>query len=151
MGPQRSHMPAPATRDASLASEDSTQQNMNCIACAKRKVRCDRKDPCVHCKRRKEPCQYPEPFTSPRQARSVASDLDTRLKKLEQYVRDLGGDPESMATTDTGPKGNDTTGTAKAGVDRPCAKKAAWPPVDDKDSTSLRKGPGLVDSQYVES
>ncbi|KAH7183259.1 uncharacterized protein B0J16DRAFT_163200 [Fusarium flagelliforme] len=56
-----------------------------CEPCAKRKVRCDRSEPpCSNCKRRKnDTCTYPEvsPFE--------------RIKKLEEIVRSLGGDPDN--------------------------------------------------------
>lgn len=56
-----------------------------CEPCAKRKVRCDRSEPpCSNCKRRKnDTCIYPEvsPFE--------------RIKKLEEIVRSLGGDPDN--------------------------------------------------------
>ncbi|UZP42969.1 hypothetical protein NXS19_010785 [Fusarium pseudograminearum] len=56
-----------------------------CEPCAKRKVKCDRAEPpCSNCKRRKnDTCIYPElsPFE--------------RIKKLEDIVRSLGGDPAS--------------------------------------------------------
>ena len=54
-----------------------------CEPCAKRKVRCDKGDPCQNCKRRKtDQCIYPD--TSPFE----------RIKKLEALVKSLGGDPE---------------------------------------------------------
>ncbi|KAI1849973.1 hypothetical protein JX266_004352 [Neoarthrinium moseri] len=54
-----------------------------CEPCAKRKVRCDREDPCSNCKRRKQDrCSYPEP-----------SPVD-RIRKLEDLVRSLGGNPD---------------------------------------------------------
>lgn len=57
-----------------------------CEPCAKRKVRCDKGEPCSNCKRRKQdPCTYPE-----------ASPFD-RIKRLEALVQSLGGDPESDA------------------------------------------------------
>ncbi|KAF4437485.1 hypothetical protein F53441_13022 [Fusarium austroafricanum] len=56
-----------------------------CEPCAKRKVRCDRSEPpCSNCRRRKrDHCTYPE--VSPYE----------RIKKLEEAVRALGGDPLS--------------------------------------------------------
>lgn len=57
-----------------------------CAPCAKRKVRCDKEEPCSNCKRRKQDhCTYPE-----------ASPFDT-IQRLEALVRSLGGDPESDA------------------------------------------------------
>lgn len=56
--------------------------NQACEPCAKRKVRCDREEPCSNCKRRKQDrCVYPE-----------LSPAD-RIKELETLVRTLGGDP----------------------------------------------------------
>ncbi|KAL6721752.1 hypothetical protein ACLMJK_000857 [Lecanora helva] len=61
-------------------------QSQACEPCAKRKVRCDREEPCSNCKRRKQDrCTYPE-----------ASPFD-RIKRLEGLVRSLGGDPGSNA------------------------------------------------------
>ncbi|KAF5568823.1 hypothetical protein FPHYL_2630 [Fusarium phyllophilum] len=56
-----------------------------CEPCAKRKVKCDRAEPpCSNCKRRKgDVCTYPE-----------VSPLE-RIRKLEEAVRALGGDPLS--------------------------------------------------------
>lgn len=55
-----------------------------CEPCAKRKVRCDKGEPCSNCKRRKQDqCTYQE-----------ASPFD-RIKKLEALVQRLGGDPQN--------------------------------------------------------
>jgi hypothetical protein len=51
-----------------------------CRPCSKRKVRCDRLEPCSNCKRRKtDQCTYPP---------STPSD---RIRQLESLVRELGG------------------------------------------------------------
>jgi hypothetical protein len=53
-----------------------------CEPCSRRKVRCDKQQPCSNCKRRKQDqCIYPE-----------ATPID-RIKKLESLVKSLGGDP----------------------------------------------------------
>ncbi|THW89161.1 hypothetical protein D6D15_05457 [Aureobasidium pullulans] len=58
--------------------------NQACEPCARRKVRCDKQQPCSNCKRRKQDqCTYPE-----------AAPAD-RVKRLESLVRSLGGDPNS--------------------------------------------------------
>lgn len=42
-------------------------RNVSCAPCAKRKVRCDRKEPCSNCKRRKnDHCVYPVTTTNAR-------------------------------------------------------------------------------------
>ena len=54
-----------------------------CVPCAKRKVKCDRQEPCANCRRRKtDVCTYLE------------VSANERIKKLEALVRNLGGDPD---------------------------------------------------------
>ena len=66
----------------SSASSPSTAKTQACTPCAKRKVKCDRGEPCLNCRRRRtDQCTYPE--VSPHE----------RIKKLEDLVRNLGGDP----------------------------------------------------------
>jgi hypothetical protein len=69
----------------------SGRKPVSCIPCAKRKVRCDRLQPCCHCKRRKhDTCVYPElGGFSDQQFREQAA----RIERLEEYVRVLGGNP----------------------------------------------------------
>lgn len=56
-----------------------------CDPCAKRKVRCDRNEPCSNCKRRKQDhCTYAD--ISPAE----------KIKLLEAQVRSLGGDPSNL-------------------------------------------------------
>lgn len=63
-------------------------QSQACRPCAKRKVRCDRLEPCANCKRRKtDRCTYPA---------SIPSD---RIRQLEGLVRELGGNPGNGAST----------------------------------------------------
>jgi hypothetical protein len=55
-----------------------------CRPCAKRKVRCDRLEPCSNCRRRKtDRCTYP------------ASTPSDRVRQLEGLVRELGGNPNN--------------------------------------------------------
>jgi hypothetical protein len=59
-----------------------------CRPCAKRKVRCDRLEPCSNCKRRKtDRCIYP------------ASTPTDRIRQLESIVRELGGNPNNDDST----------------------------------------------------
>lgn len=68
----------------SEADISKNMSNQACEPCARRKVRCDKQQPCSNCKRRKQDqCTYPE-----------AAPTD-RVKRLESLVRSLGGDPNS--------------------------------------------------------
>ena len=76
----------------------SGKKPVNCIPCAKRKVRCDKLQPCSHCKRRKEDvCEYP-PLGSVRTSRP--EDHAGRIEKLERYIRSVGGDPKEVGRLD---------------------------------------------------
>lgn len=56
-----------------------------CEPCARRKVRCDKQEPCSNCRRRKKDrCIYP-----------AVSPAD-RIKRLEALVRKLGADPNEL-------------------------------------------------------
>lgn len=58
-------------------------RSVSCAPCAKRKVRCDRKEPCSNCKRRKQDqCIYPTRIS------------DARIKQLEEAVKRLGSNSE---------------------------------------------------------
>ena len=71
----------------------SGKRPVNCTPCAKRKVRCDRGQPCCHCKRRKgDVCVYPLHRTNGPVSRP--EDYPQRIEKLEVYIRHLGGDPQ---------------------------------------------------------
>ena len=60
-----------------------------CVLCAKRKVRCDREDPCSNCKKRNQNCLYHE------------DEAAKQIERLEALVRKLGGDPEEDVSQNT--------------------------------------------------
>jgi hypothetical protein len=69
--------------------------SLSCIQCAKRKVRCDRSNPCSNCRRRKgDVCEYPLPQL--KRSSIFLNEDSERLQKLEQYVRSLGHDPDQI-------------------------------------------------------
>ena len=73
----------------------SGKKPVNCIPCAKRKVRCDRNQPCHHCKRRRgDACVYPTQRV--RESSTRIDDSSERIEKLETYIRRLGGDPRLL-------------------------------------------------------
>jgi hypothetical protein len=109
-----------------------------CEPCAKRKVRCDRGEPCSNCKRRKQDhCAYPE--SSPFE----------RIKKLENLVRRLGGDPDNE--------------NQRGGIPRPAAASSPEPRTQSQDNdreksndNAQRRGDPIVleedgQSFYLES
>lgn len=75
-------------------SSASANPNLNprsCITCRRRKVKCDKKQPCANCVKAHIDCVFPSPGRAPRKPRKPQdSELIERLKKLEGVVRSLG-------------------------------------------------------------
>lgn len=99
-----------------------------CEPCSRRKVRCDKQQPCSNCKRRKQDqCIYPE-----------ATPID-RIKRLESLVRSLGGDPNSQ---DDRPSKRARTGRSSTEIQD--ARHA-------RDSTEAERGQPIMLEQNGES
>ena len=54
-----------------------------CVPCAKRKIRCNREEPCFNCQRKQQECVYPDDHSN------------ERIKQLEALVHRLAGDPNN--------------------------------------------------------
>lgn len=89
----------------------------SCVTCRRRKVRCDRRDPCAHCVKQGIQCHFPVTGRLPRRSRDPAAasisdssttgggkgevgvgkkqmDLMTRVRRLESLVTELAGQVE---------------------------------------------------------
>jgi len=63
----------------------------SCVTCRRRKVRCDKKNPCSNCTKQGIECIFPGPGRAPRKARKPPdSELLSRLRRLEGVVKSLG-------------------------------------------------------------
>ena len=62
----------------------SFMRSQACVPCAKRKIRCNREEPCFNCQRKQQECVYPDDHSN------------ERIKQLEALVRRLGGDPDIL-------------------------------------------------------
>lgn len=72
----------------------------SCVTCRKRKVRCDKKQPCSNCARASIECIFPRPGRAPRRSKKPPdSELLLRLRRLESVVQSLGmgADGEALA------------------------------------------------------
>lgn len=69
----------------------------SCNICRRRKIRCDRTDPCSHCVRTGAVCVFSAPSTAPRGRqggrRKHDSDLLNRIARLETLVKYIEGGP----------------------------------------------------------
>lgn len=68
----------------------------SCTTCRKRKVRCDKKNPCASCLKTGSVCVFPGPGRAPRRSRKPQdAELMARLKRLEGVVQSLNNMPPS--------------------------------------------------------
>ena len=78
----------------SSSSPNNSNPSLNprsCITCRRRKVKCDKKQPCANCVKAHIDCIFPSPGRAPRKPRKPQdSELIERLKRLEGVVRSLG-------------------------------------------------------------
>ena len=79
----------------------------SCITCRRRKIRCDRHDPCANCTKGGIDCHYPVTGRIPRRSRDPApgksasqkqSELLSRLRRLETVVTELAAQVEDGAS-----------------------------------------------------
>ncbi|ORY06889.1 fungal-specific transcription factor domain-domain-containing protein [Clohesyomyces aquaticus] len=67
----------------------------SCVTCRKRKVKCDKKQPCSNCSRAKIECIFPGPGRAPRKSRKPPDgELMDRLRRLEGVVKTLNAQVE---------------------------------------------------------
>ncbi|CZT13198.1 related to binuclear zinc cluster transcription factor that regulates the ratio between aurofusarin and rubrofusarin biosynthesis [Rhynchosporium agropyri] len=76
----------------------------SCVTCRRRKVKCDKKDPCTNCAKASSLCVFPAPGRAPRRPRQGGkavsereAELLKRLRKLEGVVEELSGQVEVEA------------------------------------------------------
>jgi hypothetical protein len=97
-----------------------------CRPCAKRKVRCDKLEPCSNCKRRKiDRCTYP------------ASTPSERVRQLESLIRELGRNPNNELSSPGVAQGD----TVHNGETRPTEMRSNDPVMLEEDG----------EIQYLES
>lgn len=72
-----------------------TPNPRSCVTCRRRKVKCDKNNPCSHCVRAKIDCVYPGPGRAPRKSRKPPdAELLERLRRLEGVVSSLNAQVE---------------------------------------------------------
>ncbi|KAF2032847.1 hypothetical protein EK21DRAFT_98671 [Setomelanomma holmii] len=77
------------------AGGGATPNPRSCVTCRRRKVKCDKKQPCSNCVRAKIECIFPGPGRAPRKSRKPAdAELLDRLRRLEGVVSSLNAQVE---------------------------------------------------------
>ncbi|KAH7144293.1 fungal-specific transcription factor domain-containing protein [Dactylonectria estremocensis] len=86
-----------------LTDAEASLKIWSCVICRRRKVRCDRRDPCSNCVRAGIDCHYPVTGRVPRRSRDPSalkspaqkqSELLSRLRRLEAVVTELSAQVE---------------------------------------------------------
>jgi hypothetical protein len=79
----------------SINGASSSPNPRSCVTCRKRKVKCDKKQPCSNCARAKIECIFPGPGRAPRKSRKPPDgELMDRLRRLEGVVQTLNAQVE---------------------------------------------------------
>ena len=90
----------------------------SCALCHRRKVKCDKKDPCTYCVIHRVPCIPAAPVAPrPRKKRFPEAELLARLKRYETALKSYGADLEAINSGDVSVNNNPS------------------PPVSNKDAT----------------
>lgn len=82
----------PAGLSAQQVRHAEDLKPLSCVICRRRKLKCDRRDPCSRCLKSRVECIYPEPVRS-RHQRKPELVLIARLKHYENLLRKNGIDP----------------------------------------------------------
>jgi hypothetical protein len=85
-----SNSASPATLTSSHTSLPRPQRVLACVYCQKRKVKCDRKDPCANCVKSRVNCIPTAPVLHRRKRRYPERELLDRLRKYEELLRRNG-------------------------------------------------------------
>ncbi|KAH7120542.1 fungal-specific transcription factor domain-containing protein [Dactylonectria macrodidyma] len=82
-------------------SHDHPQRLPVCSLCQRRKVKCDRNYPCSNCVKFAAPCT-PCPPPAPRRRRKPRMELQARLERCEELLRDFApADPSAIPLSDS--------------------------------------------------
>lgn len=98
--------------DSRMSPNEDSVKIWNCIACRRRKLKCDRQEPCSGCTKNGLDCHYPVTGRIPRRSRAPPSwdsphqrqsELLQKLTRLESIVAELSGQIEEgkLATVDS--------------------------------------------------
>ena len=133
---QNSHSPPSQTQQAH-AHPNPRLNPRSCVTCRKRKVRCDKIDPCTNCQKAGIECVFPQPGRAPRRTKKPQdAELLARLRRLEGVVQKWGKgvDGEELSSGEKSPdlRRDATNGSPEQQTDARRASKADGPPTCDQ-------------------
>lgn len=90
--------------NSSLPGETSLPALRSCHRCNQKKIRCNKAEPCENCFKSDSKCIFPGPGRAPRRKkRPLKAELVSRLKGLENEIRNLTKDHGNPASQNAFP------------------------------------------------
>lgn len=133
-----------SSSDKQPSASDAGLKIWSCVICRRRKVRCDRRDPCSNCVKNNIECHFPVTGRIPRRNQNPGaykspaqkqSELLSRLRRLESVVTELAaqvedGSQDPSAAIAPGPSGaasisSSETGPTPAGSEDPSVTESS--------------------------
>ena len=127
-------IPSQPTSPQSPTRKDSASHlnPRSCVTCRRRKVRCDKRNPCSNCVKQGIECIFPGPGRAPRKARKPPdAELLLRLRKLEGVVKSLGAQVDEDG-------GITHTGRAMASIQDQLSQNSSGESPEPEEGTSKR-------------
>ncbi|USP76389.1 DNA binding protein [Curvularia clavata] len=144
--PNSADLPRGSASGPSPAAAAPTPNPRSCVTCRRRKVKCDKKNPCSNCVRAKIDCVFPGPGRAPRKSRKPPdAELLERLRRLEGVVTSLNAQVEGHEQ-EAAERQKERTGSA---VQEECPFESTLP-VPTHDSATAATGPTDNNIQSLE-
>ncbi|KXT05690.1 hypothetical protein AC578_5631 [Pseudocercospora eumusae] len=113
-------------------AQGRTLNPRSCVTCRRRKVKCDKINPCTNCNRAHIECVFPAPGRAPRKARKIGDSRDKelleRLRRLEGVVKGMGVEVPS--------DGKESNVEHNGNKDNTDAEKGDGPPIGKPDAVA---------------
>lgn len=106
----------------------------SCALCHRRKVKCDKKDPCTYCVKNRVPCvPAASTVSKPRKRRFPEAELLARLRRYEAALKDYGADIDSINNGEHLPSSTRSSEHTSSNRGKsPRGEIAYYPPVKDE-------------------
>ncbi|KEY64028.1 hypothetical protein S7711_11145 [Stachybotrys chartarum IBT 7711] len=81
--------PSPTSPTLEPPNSSASRIGKACLACRRKKIKCDGQIPCHNCSSRDLACEYPESNDNASSSRRYAQSFEERCKQLDEYCRRL--------------------------------------------------------------
>ncbi|KAL9576276.1 MAG: hypothetical protein Q9212_007235 [Teloschistes hypoglaucus] len=160
LGDRRPEMDPQSSSTTTLESRRPLQVH-SCVICQRRKVKCDRSDPCSNCVKHRVQCEYRSPAPPKRRKRaSPDPDVHAKLKRYENILQRHGVNPEEVydkplpARPDyplalaRAKETNNTSDSAHETPQHSSTFKHLEELLEGSDDESRKPGPGVIQKAY---